>query len=346
MSDHKPIAPFIVGVPGKELTPETIAALKNLNPAGFILMGHNCFSPEQVKKLCASLKEISSFEEPLIFIDQEGGRVRRIKFFRGVNLSPQKIGSYYARSPKVGLELATLSAYVTAANLSDLGITANCFPLGDVLYDDADDVIGDRAYSEDPMSVAVLCGGAISGSVSGGVWPVMKHAPGHGRAEMDSHLGLPTVTASKAEIINEDCKPFIANNLCPFTMTAHISFPAFGCREPATQSSTMVSFLKNELDIKSILISDDLGMEALQGSLLDRVQKTLNAGVDLALYCGTLPSGEMVPNYLDQLNWLADKAIMPEALVSKIKALPPRGEVDMEEVKEASERLAFIVENV
>ena len=182
--------------------------------------------------------------------------------------------------------------------------------------------------------------------MSGGVWPVIKHAPGHGRAQVDSHKELPTVSIQKATLLNEDCKPFAVNNLCPFVMTAHIAYPLLGEKAPATQSASLINMMRNEVGMKGIFISDDLGMEALEGSLLQRAQLTLQAGVDLALYCGVTPDGEMVPNYIDQLNWLADKGQISEETENKIKNLPARGKPDAAAVKEAHERLDFIVKNV
>jgi beta-N-acetylhexosaminidase len=312
---------LVVGVPGTTLDPATREVLMRLRPAGFILFKRNCESRTQVERLCADLaalaKEWQPASAPLMFIDQEGGRVNRIGWEPYMAPPGAAIGALYARDPQAGLRAAELNAYVLAAQLAVYGITVDCLPLADVHTPGAHDVIGDRAFSADPAAVAALCAATIKGLLAGGVWPVIKHAPGHGRAGADSHHELPIVTTPAAELATKDFHPFKVNAACPFVMTAHIRYDALDPSACATQSPKVIkNILRDQLGMTGLIVSDDLCMKALGGPVKERAEKALAAGCDLLLHCN---------GNLEEMAQLYGLPPLTEAAQRRLAALPARG---------------------
>ncbi|MFT7432642.1 MAG: beta-N-acetylhexosaminidase [Alphaproteobacteria bacterium] len=278
--------PLVLSLSSTVLDDETKSIFRHLAPVGFILFKRNCENAAQLKKLCADLKEVSPLADPLIFIDQEGGRVNRIDWEEYMAPAGRTIGELFEKDIAKGLKAAQLNGYVLAAQLREYGINVNCLPLADVATKDMHDVIGDRAFSTDPKTVAALCASTITGLLAGGVWPIIKHAPGHGRALSDSHKNLPVVDASVDELRTRDFYPFIINKECPLVMTAHILYPQIDAENCTTNSSKMITdVLKGEMGLKGLIVSDDLNMQALTGNIRVRAEKALNAGCDLLLHC-------------------------------------------------------------
>lgn len=277
---------LILSLDSTELDDETKTIFRHLAPVGFILFKRNCKNAKQLKKLCADLKEVSPLNEPLILIDQEGGRVNRIDWEEYMAPAGRTIGELFDKNESLGLKAAQLNSYVLAAQLREYGINVNCLPLADVAVKGMHDAIGDRSFSTCPKTVAALCGATITGLLAGGVWPVIKHAPGHGRALSDSHKNLPIVDASIEELRKQDFYPFIVNKECPLVMTAHILYPQIDPENCTTHSPTMINeILKNEMGLTGLIVSDDLNMEALSGTIRQRAENALNAGCDLLLHC-------------------------------------------------------------
>lgn len=281
------IAPLIVGFDGTTLDEATKQAFLKLRPAGFILFKRNCESRPQLEKLCADLHALSPVNPPMIFIDQEGGRVNRILWDPYIGPTARTIGDLYAQDQQAGLRAAELNGYVIAAQLATYGITVDCLPVADVPIEGAHDIIGDRAFSFDPQTVAALCGATMKGLIAGGVWPVLKHLPGHGRAFADSHLELPEVDTSRADLDKTDFLPVRVNAAAPFVMTAHVAYTALDGSTCATFSSKILNgLLRKELGVTGLIVSDDLYMQALDGDLQSRADRSLAAGCDL-LICGS-----------------------------------------------------------
>lgn len=323
MLTSKNIAPLIVGFDGYTLTPEARELFLKLNPAGYILFKRNCKDADQVKALCAELARLSPFETPLIFIDQEGGRVNRIHWDPYMGPAPREIGKLYEQSPEKGMRAAELNAYLIARQLREYGITANCAPVADLLIEGADDVIGDRAFSADPQVISALCAATMKGLMAGGVWPVIKHAPGHGRAMADSHKELPVVDAPLEEL-KKDFAPFKANNQAPFVMTAHVRYSAIDDARCATTSSrTLNGLMREELGMSGLIVADDMFMEALEGSLLERIESSLSAGCDLVI-CGSTShiTGEFADKFWNQLKNLPTRLNLTPEARGKLESLP------------------------
>lgn len=308
--------PLIVGISGTTVDAETRAVLQQLNPVGFILFKRNCENREQLKALCDDLIALCPTSKPLIFIDQEGGRVVRIAWEDYIAPAGCKFGEIYSNySPEHALTLARLSGFVLAGQLQEYGITVNCLPVADVAIEGTHDVIGDRAFSKDPKIVSLLCSATISGMLAGGNWPIIKHAPGHGRANADSHKQLPVVDASLEELMQNDFLPFIENALSPFVMTAHIKYPQLDAENCATQSPYIIDeILRKKIGLTGVIVSDDLNMEALEGSIRHRAEKSLSAGCDLLLHC----SGKV-----EEMKTLIGLTEIKSDVWQKINNLPP-----------------------
>lgn len=297
MSDPNRRAPraAIVDVTGTVLSDAERALFEAYPPYGFILFRRNCQTPEGVRALIASLRACVGRDDVPILIDQEGGRVQRLgpPVWRGAPAAAN-FGRLYARNPGAGLEAARLNAHLIASELSDLGVTVNCAPVLDLSLPGAHDVIGDRAFGGDPDAVASLADAFAEGLREGGVIPVIKHIPGHGRAMVDSHHDCPVVQASGAELRAMDFRPFQKftgrGGDRAWAMTAHIVYEALDTARPATISASVISdFVRGEIGFDGVLLSDDLSMQALDGGAAERCSAALAAGCDLALHCnGTL----------------------------------------------------------
>ena len=279
----------IFGCAGEALGAEEARFFKAADPLGFILFRRNCESPSQVRELVAALREAVGREDAPVLIDQEGGRVAR--------LQPPGWRSYPAagrigRLPDpLAAEAAALGARLMADDLAALGVTVDCLPVLDLPVSGADPVIGDRAYGSDPARTARLGEAAAEGLLAGGVLPVMKHLPGHGRARVDSHLACPIVEASHAELSCSDFAPFRALAGLPWAMTAHIVYRTLDETLPATLSPRVIdATIRGEIGFAGVLVSDDLSMRALPGGLGERASRALAAGCDLVLHCNADPS--------------------------------------------------------
>ncbi len=276
----------VFGCSGTSVTVEEQAFFRDLRPMGFILFARNVENPDQLKKLIDDLRSCVDDPHAPVLIDQEGGRVQRLRppYWRDAPPAA-RFAALYRANPEIGAQAARTNARLQAAELLALGITVSCAPVLDLRIEGAHDIIGDRAYGTTPVSVSDLGNAVCEGLLDGGVLPVIKHIPGHGRASEDSHLALPRVAADLATLREQDFKPFAALNKAPWAMTAHIVYEALDSRSPATQSSTVVSLIRHELGFDGLLISDDLSMKALQGDYRSRAERSLAAGCDVVLHC-------------------------------------------------------------
>ena len=231
----------IFGCAGLSLTEEERSFYRDCDPVGFILFARNVDTPDQVRRLTQDLRETIQRGDAPILIDQEGGRVTRLKPPHWRHPPPAEIfGRIHSNDANAGIEAARLNAAVIGAELLDLGITVDCLPLIDLRFDGAHEIIGDRAFSEDPGVVATLGRAAAEGLIDAGVLPVIKHIPGHGRAAVDSHEALPTLDTPLDQLRATDFKPFEALSDMPIAMTAHIVYQAVDPLFPATMSPTLI----------------------------------------------------------------------------------------------------------
>jgi len=278
---------FITGISGPTLTTEEREFIRSSRPWGFILFKRNAESPRQVISLLRELRDAVGNPDAPVLIDQEGGRVQRL---RPPNWplypSGADFGVLYDRDRELGLKAARLSARLIAADLSDLGITVDCLPLADVPIAGADDVIGDRAYGNEPGKVAAIARAVTEGLEQGGILPVLKHIPGHGRALADSHESLPRVENPRAELERTDFAAFRPLADLPMAMTAHVVFSALDPAQPATTSATIIrEVIRGVIGFQGLLMSDDVSMNALSGTLAERTRAIVGAGCDMVLYC-------------------------------------------------------------
>ena len=274
------------GLEGLAVSPAERAFFKEVNPLGFILFARNIESRDQVKKLTAELASIVGHSRPLILIDQEGGRVARLK------------PPHWRKSPAAGLfaglaaqnkeqagEGVYVNARLIASELHELGITVNCAPMADLLAPGSHEIVGDRAYGSDPDQVSFLAQKMAEGLLDGGVLPVLKHIPGHGRAKVDSHFSLPVVDVSLEELKKTDFVPFKALSHIPMGMTAHILYTAIDKNRVATLSPDVIRLVREELGYDGLLMTDDISMKALSGSLATLTTQSIEAGCDVVLHC-------------------------------------------------------------
>ena len=273
----------IFGVAGPALSSEERAFFRDVQPFGFILFARNVVDPDQVRRLVNDLRAAVDQADAPVLIDQEGGRVQRLRppHWRAA-LPAAKFGALSSDAAKA----VYLNHQLIAADLYALGIDVDCAPLVDVHQPGASDVIGDRAFSSDPERVATLGRAAADGLMSVGITPVIKHIPGHGRSMVDSHYDLPRVTTSREELSRLDFVPFKRLADLPWGMTAHIVYEAIDPDLPATLSPTMIGeVIRGEIGFDGLLLSDDLSMKALKGSLGDLARRSVAAGCDVALHC-------------------------------------------------------------
>ena len=276
----------ILGCAGKSLTREEVSFYRSEMPWGFILFARNVAEPEQLGDLVAHLRDCVGWNAP-VFIDQEGGRVQRLRPPLAPNYpAGAALGALYRDDEEAGLRAAWLLSRLHALDLSRYGISADCLPVLDVPVEGASDVIGQRAYGKEPKIVAALGRAAAEGLMAGGLLPVMKHIPGHGRATADTHLELPTVTASLKDLRDHDFAPFEALNDLPVAMTAHVVYQAVDPANPATTSGKVVDeVIRGMIGFDGLLVSDDTSMKALSGDFPTKAASILAAGVDIVLHC-------------------------------------------------------------
>jgi beta-N-acetylhexosaminidase len=284
----------VLGCAGERLSAEERRFFASADPLGFVLFRRNCTAPDQLRALVAELRDAVGRVDAPVLIDQEGGRVARLR--------PPHWHAYPAAARIAALpdplaaEAASLGARLIADDLAALGITIDAIPVLDLPVPGADAVIGDRAYGSEPERVARLGRAVCEGVLAGGVLPIIKHIPGHGRALVDSHRALPRVAAARALLTTSDFAPFRALSAMPWAMTAHIVFEAIDAAAPATFSRRVIDdIIRGDIGFDGVLISDDISMGALAGGLGERTRRALEAGCDLALHCtGVLAEMEEV----------------------------------------------------
>ena len=277
----------IYGCGGRTLSTAERDFFRDARPWGFILFARNIEDPDQVRALVASLRETVGDARAPVLIDQEGGRVARLGPPHWHARAPAaRFGAAYGRNAETAREATYLNARLIAHDLAELGINVDCLPVLDVPVAGAHDVIGDRAFAADPATIIDLGRAQIEGLMEGGVLPVMKHIPGHGRAGADSHLALPRVAAAAEELSASDFVTFRSLNTCPMAMTAHVVYEAIDPQRPATTSPKVVrQVIRGEIGFDGLLMSDDLSMQALDGPLSVRAKAAQFAGCDLVLHC-------------------------------------------------------------
>ena len=290
----KPPLSAIFGCAGPRLEASERAFFRDADPAGFILFARNVESPSQVRTLVAELRDSSGRPESLVLIDQEGGRVARLgpPHWRAAPAAG-RLGVLAGRDLQRGRRAAWLNARLLAADLAALGITVDCMPVLDLRMPAAHDIVGDRSYGGDVETVSVLGRGASEGLLDGGVLPVIKHIPGHGRAMADSHQELPVVRVDRETLEASDFEPFRRLAEMPLAMTAHIVYEAIDPARPATIAPTVVNeIIRSSIGFDGLLMTDDLSMKALGGTIHARTAAALAAGCDVVLHCNA-KRGEM-----------------------------------------------------
>jgi beta-N-acetylhexosaminidase len=277
----------ILGCAGPDLTAEERAFFRDVDPLGFILFARNVDTPERTRRLVEDLRSSVARAEAPVLIDQEGGRVARLRLPHWRKAPPARLlGELYARDPEHGLEATRLNSRLLAADVASIGCDVDCLPVLDIAFPETHAVIGDRAYADRPEPVAALGRAAAEGLLAEGVMPVIKHIPGHGRATVDSHEKLPTVSASLELLERTDFVPFKLLADLPWAMTGHLLFEAVDPAACITVSARGVrEVIRGHIGFDGLLLSDDLSMQALGGSLGDRAARAIQAGCDVALHC-------------------------------------------------------------
>lgn len=284
MSESKAM---ILGCAGTVLTEAEADFFRREKPWGFILFGRNIGAAGEISALVAALRAAVGRADAPVFIDQEGGRVQRIRAPLAPAYPPASaLGAIHAADPAAGLRAAWLMSRLHAFDLSRFGIDADCLPVLDVPVEGAHDVIGNRAYAKNPATVAAMGRAAANGLLAGGVLPVMKHVPGHGRAFADSHHALPVVDAPLDALRAHDFAPFAALADLPMAMTAHVVYTAIDPKTPATTSPVVIAdIIRGEIGFDGLLMSDDVSMKALSGDFGEKTAAILAAGCDVVLHC-------------------------------------------------------------
>ena len=317
--------PVIFGLAGPVLTPGEAAFFRAAEPAGFILFKRNCENRAQLRALTDSLRDLTGRADLPILIDQEGGRVARLQppEWPAFPAGPA-FDALYETAPISAIEAARTNAQALALILAEVGITVNCLPLLDVSGAETTDAIAIRAYGTEPQRVAALGRAVLEGLAAGGVLGVVKHMPGHGRARVDSHHLLPTVTAA-AEDLAADLAPFQALKDAPMGMTAHIVFEAWDAERPATLSPIVIErVIRETIGFDGLLMTDDIDMKALSGTAGEKAAGALAAGVDLVLDCwARMPEMEEIAGRIGD--------IRPESRARLDRAMaglrPPQGDL-------------------
>jgi beta-N-acetylhexosaminidase len=277
---------FITGLAGLTISANERAFLREARPWGLIVFKRNISSVVQLAELTQSFRDVLGWEAPVL-VDQEGGRVQRLGPPDWPAYPPgARYGALYDRDPASGLASAKLAGHLIAADLRAVGIDVDCLPIADVPVQGSDAVIGDRAYGTEPGKVAAIAAAVAQGLMAGGVLPVLKHLPGHGRATADSHHKLPVVDADRGTLEATDFAAFRPLAGLPLGMTAHVVFSAIDAIAPATTSVTMVQqVIRGFIGFRGLLMSDDVSMNALSGSIAERSRASLAAGCDVVLHC-------------------------------------------------------------
>ena len=280
-------APIIFGCSGTMLSKEEESFFSSVNPYGFILFSRNISEPQQLRNLTTQLREVVNHEYPPILVDQEGGRVARLRppHWESI-LSAQALVSKFVSQPEIATEIVRLNSRLIAHDLISSGISVACMPVLDLLIAGGHKVIGDRAYSSDPYEVSQYGRAACEGLLECGVLPIIKHIPGHGRSTLDSHVDLPRIDAKIETLAKADFLPFWELRDMPMAMTAHIIYSDVDPILPATLSADVIGgVIRNTIAFEGLLITDDISMGALSGNLGDRACTALEAGCDVVLHC-------------------------------------------------------------
>jgi beta-N-acetylhexosaminidase len=331
----------ILGIEAPQLSDRERAFFAEADPLGFILFARNCTSPDQVRALVEDLRDISGRADAPVLIDQEGGRVARLTPPHWRAAPPAAaFGQLFRVDPQSGIQAARLNAHLIGWELHALGINVDCAPILDLPRPGADPIIGDRAFDEDPDCVASLGRAFRDGLSDAGVLAVIKHIPGHGRADADSHLALPRVAASLDELAASDFAPFKVLAKTPepepWAMTAHVVYEAVDADRPGTLSASVIgTVIRRQIGFDGILISDDLSMQALTGPLRDRAQAAIAAGCDLNLHCnGKMEEMTQVADASPELSGPAE-----DKLARSLGALEPPRPFDPDAARAALDAL-------
>ena len=317
------ISAAFLGCAGTTLTAEEAAFFRDVKPWGFILFKRNIADPNQVRALTAALRETVGRPDAPILIDQEGGRVARLGAPHWKKYPPGRAyGALVANDPLVAREITRLGARLIAHDLLDLGINVDCVPVLDVPDPQGHEIIGDRAYGDTPEQVATLGRAAAEGLLAGGVLPIIKHIPGHGRAMSDSHLELPVVKAKLAELDARDFAPFRVLSDMPMAMTAHVVYTAIDRNRPATTSKKAIKkIIRESIGFDGLLMSDDLSMKALSGDFRQRAKDSLAAGCDVVLHCnGDMAEMKAVMSGVGKLSREARRRV--QAVMGRLVKVP------------------------
>jgi beta-N-acetylhexosaminidase len=322
----------IFGCAGPVLTADEAAFFRDASPFGFIIFARNVESPDQLRRLTADLRAAVGRHAPVL-VDQEGGRVQRLRAPHWREWSPpldfvQAAGPHAARA--MGLR-----SRMIARELLAVGIDANCAPVGDLVTPNTHPFLRNRCYGSDPVQVSAIARAVAEGHLAEGVLPVVKHMPGHGRSEVDTHHTLPTVTASRADLATQDFAPFRALADLPMAMTGHLVFSAYD-NLPATQSPTMIGVIREQIGFGGLLMTDDLNMQALSGNLASRTALSIAAGCDLALHCkGDLAEMQQVAAAAGEMS--------PATLIRAAAALAARRAPDLVDIAALQDDLSAIM---
>lgn len=278
--------PVIFGLSGPVLTPDERAFFRDADPLGYILFGRNCVDRAQMRALTDSLRDLSGRDDVPILIDQEGGRVARMRPPQWPEFpAGPAFDRLYDLAPSSAIAAARANAHALALMLAEVGVNVNCAPLLDVRQPETTPAVGERTFGSDPMRVAALGRAMLDGMAQGGVVGVVKHMPGHGRGVVDSHYELPVVHASDAEL-ESDIEPFRTLRDAPMAMTCHVVFEAWDAANPATLSPTVISeVIRGRIGFNGLLMTDDIDMKALSGSAGEKAAAAIAAGCDVALDC-------------------------------------------------------------
>ena len=298
----------IFGCAGPVLLPDERAFFRDFAPFGFIIFARNVEDPAQLARLTADLRDAVGRDAPIL-VDQEGGRVQRLRAPHWREWTPP-LDFVQAAGPNAARAMELRSRLISR-ELRAVGIDANCAPVGDLVTPTTHHFLRNRCYGSDPAQVSAIALAVARGQLTEGVLPVAKHMPGHGRTQVDAHLDLPTVTASEADLMAQDFAPFRALAHLPMAMTGHLVFTSYDPDRPATQSSVMIDVIRQRIGFSGLLMTDDLNMNALAGNLAQRTAASIAAGCDLALHCkGDLAemqavaqaAGDMGPNTVRRAN--------------------------------------------
>lgn len=299
---------LITGCSGPELTADEQSFFREHRPCGLILFARNCVSRDQIQSLTNAARGCVAGDELLVLVDQEGGRVQRMGPPQWRKYpAARAFGQLYEKDRSEGVEAAQAVARLMANDLYEAGINADCAPVLDVPAAGAHDIIGDRAYGGDPNTIIALARAFAQGLLEGGVLPVVKHIPGHGRARADSHKDLPIIGASLEELSTIDFKPFTMLNDLPMAMTAHVVLSAIDDEAPASVSAAIIGqVIRERIGFGGLLMSDDLDMAALKGTPAERAAAVIAAGCDVALHCsGKLDDMRVVADAVPELSGAA-----------------------------------------